>query len=208
MLKRSFDVLATALSMPLWLPVVGMLALIVRMYLGAPVFFQQARGGVGGGVIRILKFRTMTDDRDTDGSLLPDAQRLTRLGRLLRSSSLDELPSLFNVLRGDLSLVGPRPLIADYLPLYSAYQSRRHEVRPGITGWAQVQGRNALTWEQKFELDVWYVDHRSFTLDLKILLLTVRKVLSAEGVNAGAEVTMPRFRGSHGPSADLGNASD
>jgi lipopolysaccharide/colanic/teichoic acid biosynthesis glycosyltransferase len=204
MLKRAFDVLVTVLAMPIWLPLVGIVALVVRMRLGSPVFFRQARGGLGGGVIQILKFRTMTDDRGADGSLLQDAQRLTRLGRLLRSSSLDELPSLFNVLRGDLSLVGPRPLIADYLPLYTAHQMRRHEVRPGITGWAQVQGRNALTWEQKFELDVWYVDHRSWTLDLKILLLTVRKVVSAEGVNAGAEVTMPRFRGSHGPSVDVG----
>jgi sugar transferase EpsL len=196
MLKRTFDIVTTVLTMPLWLPLVGMVALVVRMRLGSPVFFQQARGGLGGGIIRVLKFRTMTEERDVDGHLLPDARRLTRLGRLLRSSSLDELPSLLNVLRGDLSLVGPRPLIADYLPLYDPRQARRHEVRPGITGWAQVNGRNALTWEEKFELDVWYVENRSFWLDLRVLFMTVAKVFQRAGINAQGEATMPRFLGS------------
>jgi lipopolysaccharide/colanic/teichoic acid biosynthesis glycosyltransferase len=195
MLKRGFDLLATVVTMPLWLPLMLVVASIVRLQLGSPVLFRQARGGLHGEVIELLKFRTMTDSRDLEGRLLPDAQRLTGLGRFLRSSSLDELPGLMNVLWGDLSLVGPRPLIADYLPLYSEYQARRHEVRPGITGWAQVNGRNALTWEHKFELDVWYVDHRSFWLDLRILLMTVRKVFVREGISAKGEATMPRFTG-------------
>jgi sugar transferase EpsL len=202
MLKRVFDLTVTVLAMPLWLPVLGFLALVVRLGLGSPVFFWQERGGFGGGIIRIVKFRTMTNGKASDGRLLPDAQRLTRLGRVLRSSSLDELPSLFNVLCGDLSLVGPRPLVADYLPLYSTRQARRHEVRPGVTGWAQVNGRNALTWEQKFELDVWYVDNRSWVLDVWIMLLTIRKVFSAEGVNSDAQVTMPRFQGSADAASD------
>ena len=208
MLKRAFDVMATVLAIPLWLPLVGVVALVVRMRLGSPVFFRQARGGLGGGVIRILKFRTMTEERDADGHLLPDAQRLTRLGNFLRSSSLDELPSLFNVLLGDLSLVGPRPLIADYLPLYDSRQARRHEVRPGITGWAQVNGRNALSWEEKFELDVWYVENRSFWLDLRALFMTVAKVFQRAGINAQGEATMPRFLGSgrRGPDEKIGMA--
>ena len=196
MLKRTFDVVTTVLTMPLWLPLAGVVALVVRMRLGSPVFFQQARGGLGGGIIRILKFRTMTEERDVDGHLLPDARRLTRLGRLLRSSSLDELPSLFNVLVGDLSLVGPRPLIADYLSLYDSRQARRHEVRPGITGWAQINGRNSLSWEEKFELDVWYVDNRSLWLDIRILFMTVEKVFVRDGINAQNDATMPRFTGS------------
>jgi sugar transferase EpsL len=195
MLKRTFDLAVTVVTMPLWLPLMGCVALIVRWYLGSPIFFKQARGGLRGRVIKVLKFRTMTDERGDDGQLLPDVQRLTPLGAFLRSSSLDELPGLLNVLRGDLSLVGPRPLIADYLPLYSAQQARRHEIRPGITGWAQVNGRNALTWEQKFELDVWYVDHRSFWLDLRILLMTVRKVFIRQGISATGDATMPRFTG-------------
>jgi lipopolysaccharide/colanic/teichoic acid biosynthesis glycosyltransferase len=195
MLKRGFDLVMTLVTLPFWLPLVAAVALVVRVRLGSPVLFRQARGGLCGKVIEVLKFRTMTDERDREGQLLPDAQRLTRLGEFLRGSSLDELPSLVNVLRGDLSLVGPRPLIADYLPLYSARQARRHEVRPGITGWAQVNGRNALTWEQKFELDVWYVDHRSFWLDLRILLMTVRKVFVREGISAKGDATMPRFTG-------------
>jgi sugar transferase EpsL len=195
MLKRGFDLVVTLVTMPLWLPLMLIVALIVRFQLGSPVLFRQARGGIHGQVIELLKFRTMTDCRDREGRLQPDAQRLTHLGRFLRSSSLDELPGLLNVLWGDLSLVGPRPLIADYLPLYSEHQARRHDVRPGITGWAQVNGRNALTWEQKFELDVWYVDHQSFWLDLRILLLTVRKVFVREGISAQGEATMPRFTG-------------
>lgn len=196
MLKRAFDLLATVFAMPIWLPVIGMVALVVRLRLGTPVFFQQARGGLRGNVIQILKFRTMTEERSADGCLLPDAQRLTPLGKFLRAYSLDELPSLVNVLRGDLSLVGPRPLIADYLALYTPRQSRRHDVRPGITGWAQVNGRNALTWEEKFELDVWYVENRSFWLDLRVLFMTVAKVFQRAGINAQGEATMPRFLGS------------
>jgi sugar transferase EpsL len=196
MLKRVSDVMLTVLSMPLWLPVVGIVALAVRWSLGSPVFFRQARGGFRGRVIEVLKFRTMTDERDRDGKLLADAQRLTRLGRALRSLSLDELPGLFNVIRGDLSLVGPRPLIADYLLLYTAHQARRHEVRPGITGWAQINGRNALTWDEKFDLDVWYVDNRSWVLDVRILLVTVVKVFGRDGINSDGDVTMPRFEGS------------
>lgn len=198
MLKRAFDVVATALATPVWLPLLGVVALVVRMRLGSPVFFRQARGGLGGGVIRILKFRTMTEERDAAGHLLPDAQRLTRLGRWLRSSSIDELPSLFNVLVGDLSLVGPRPLIADYLLLYNSRQARRHEVRPGITGWAQINGRNASTWERKFELDVWYVDNQSIALDVKILFITVVKVLRRDGISAPGAATMPAFNGNSG----------
>ena len=195
MLKRTFDLSLTVLAIPLWMPIVGMLALLVRVSLGSPVFFRQRRAGLGGRPITLLKFRTMSDDRDSDGCLLSDAQRLTRIGRFLRSSSLDEIPNLFNVLRGDLSLVGPRPLYLDYLPLYNQRQARRHEVRPGITGWAQVNGRNALTWERKFELDEWYVDNQSFWVDFRILLMTVRKVVSRDGINARDEATMPRFVG-------------
>jgi sugar transferase EpsL len=196
MQKRTFDLATTILTLPVWLPVIGVIALLVRWRLGPPVFFRQERAGLGGRVIRILKFRTMTDQRGADGELLPDDQRLTGLGRFLRSSSLDELPNLFAVLRGDMSLVGPRPLLVDYLPLYTPRQARRHEVRPGITGWVQVNGRNALTWEEKFDLDVWYVENRSLWLDIRILFMTVAKVLSREGINAGNDAPMPRFTGS------------
>jgi sugar transferase EpsL len=176
-------------------PLAVVIALAVLLSLGRPVLFSQPRGGYRGSIFSIYKFRTMTNDRDASGALLPDHVRLTRIGRFLRATSLDELPSLLNLLRGDMRIVGPRPFIADYLPLYSAEQYRRHDVRPGITGWAQVNGRNALTWEEKFALDTWYVDHRSFWLDVKILVLTVRNVLRRDGINAAAEVTMPRFAG-------------
>lgn len=172
------------------------LAWQIRRKLGSPVFFCQLRPGLHGLPFRMIKFRTMTDARGADGELLPDAGRLTSFGRFLRASSLDELPELWNVLKGDMSLVGPRPLLMDYLPLYSAEQSRRHEVRPGVTGWAQINGRNALSWDEKFKLDVWYVDNRSLWLDIKILWLTVRKVLVRDGISAAGEVTMPRFTGS------------
>lgn len=198
MQKRTFDLVTTILTMPVWLPVIGLIALVVRWRLGPPVFFRQERAGLGGRVMRILKFRTMTDQRDADGALLPDERRLTGLGRFLRASSLDELPNLFAVLRGDMSLVGPRPLLVDYLPLYTPRQARRHEVRPGITGWVQVNGRNALTWEEKFDLDVWYVDNRSLWLDIRILLMTVARVLSRSGINAGNDAPMPRFTGAAG----------
>ena len=167
----------------------------VRRKLGSPVFFCQTRPGLNGKPFKMVKFRTMTDARGPDGQLLPDADRLTSFGRFLRASSLDELPELWNVLKGDMSLVGPRPLLVEYLPLYSPEQARRHEMRPGITGWAQVNGRNALSWDDKFKLDVWYVDHRSMWLDIKILWLTVRKVLVREGISAAGEATMTRFTG-------------
>jgi lipopolysaccharide/colanic/teichoic acid biosynthesis glycosyltransferase len=194
-MKRLFDIAAAAcallvLALPL-LVVVWM----VRRKLGSPVFFTQVRPGMHGKPFKMVKFRSMTSERGADGELLPDAVRLTPFGRFLRSTSLDELPELWNVLKGDMSLVGPRPLLVEYLPLYSPEQARRHEVRPGITGWAQVNGRNAIGWEDKFKLDVWYVDHRSLWLDLKILWLTVRKVLVREGISAAGESTMPRFTG-------------
>jgi sugar transferase EpsL len=163
--------------------------------MGSPVFFQQRRPGLGGRPFPIYKFRTMNQARDAQGSLLPDAQRLARFGRFLRSTSLDKLPELFNVLRGDMSLVGPRPLLMEYLPRYTLEQARRHEVKPGITGWAQVNGRNAISWEQKFKLDVWYVDNCSLWLDLKILALTVIQVFQRKGISAGGHATMPVFEG-------------
>jgi lipopolysaccharide/colanic/teichoic acid biosynthesis glycosyltransferase len=194
-MKRAIDFfLAAVVLIFLAVPLV-FLALLVRMQLGTPILFRQVRPGRHGRLFKLAKFRTMTDERDASGVLLPDASRLTPFGRWLRATSLDELPSLWNVLKGDMSLVGPRPLLVEYLPLYSSEQARRHEVRPGITGWAQVNGRNALTWEQKFEFDVWYVDHRSFWLDLRILLMTVRKVFVREGISAKGEATMPRFTG-------------
>ena len=173
----------------------ALLAWQVRRKLGSPVLFTQVRPGLHGKSFRMVKFRTMTDARDASGALLPDAQRLTPFGRFLRASSLDELPELWNVLRGEMSLVGPRPLLMEYLPLYSPEQARRHEVRPGITGWAQINGRNAISWADKFALDVWYVDHRSLWLDLRILWMTVRKVLVRDGISAAGEATMPRFEG-------------
>ncbi len=173
----------------------SLLAWQVRRKLGSPVLFTQVRPGLHGKPFRMVKFRTMTDARDSSGALLPDAKRLTPFGRFLRASSLDELPELWNVLRGEMSLVGPRPLLMEYLPLYSPDQARRHEVRPGITGWAQVNGRNAISWADKFALDVWYVDHRSLWLDVRILWLTVRKVLVRDGISAAGEATMPKFEG-------------
>ena len=195
-MKRLFDI--TAALVALLLLALPLLALtwLVRRKLGRPAFFRQVRPGLHGQPFEMVKFRSMTDARGPDGALLPDADRLTPFGRFLRASSLDELPGLWNVLKGDMSLVGPRPLLMEYLPLYSPTQARRHEVRPGITGWAQVNGRNALGWEEKFALDVWYVDHRSLWLDLKILWLTVKKVLVRDGISAAGEATMARFTGS------------
>ena len=194
-MKRVFDVLASAIGLLiLALPLV-LLAWQVRRKLGSPVLFTQVRPGLHGKPFRMVKFRTMTVARNASGALLPDAQRLTPFGRFLRASSLDELPELWNVLRGEMSLVGPRPLLIEYLPLYSPEQARRHEVRPGITGWAQVNGRNAISWEDKFKLDVWYVDNSSLLLDIKILWLTVKKVLVREGISAAGEATMPKFQG-------------
>lgn len=171
------------------------LCLLVRYKLGAPVFFTQERPGLNGKPFRMIKFRTMTDAKDADGKLLSDEARLTKFGQFIRSTSLDELPELWNVLKGEMSLVGPRPLLMEYLPLYSAEQARRHEMRPGITGWAQVNGRNAISWEERFKLDVWYVDHQSFWLDCKILLLTIQKVFVREGISAQGEATMSKFTG-------------
>ncbi len=196
-MKRVFDFVAASLALLiLALPLLG-LALLIRRKLGSPVLFCQVRPGLHGRLFTMLKFRTMTDERGPDGALLPDAQRLTPFGRFLRASSLDELPELWNVLKGEMSLVGPRPLLMEYLPLYTPGQARRHEVRPGITGWAQVNGRNAISWDDKFALDVWYVDHRSLWLDVKILWRTVRKVLVRDGISAPGEATMPKFEGIH-----------
>lgn len=193
--KRFFDVIASALGLLLLAPVIAVLAWKIRKNLGAPVLFRQQRPGRGGKPFEMIKFRTMRDAQDEQGQPLPDAERMTPFGSFLRASSLDELPELWNVLKGDMSLVGPRPLLMEYLPLYSAQQHRRHEVRPGVTGWAQVNGRNALSWEEKFKLDVWYVDNRSFRLDLKILLMTVGKVVKKDGINAEGEATMSKFTG-------------
>lgn len=196
MIKRPFDFLASALGLLLLSPVIVVVAWLIRRKLGAPVLFRQTRPGLRGKPFKMFKFRTMLDAADAYGKPLPDGARMTPFGRFLRASSLDELPELWNVLKGDMSLVGPRPLLMEYLPLYSPEQRRRHEVRPGVTGWAQVNGRNALSWEEKFRLDVWYVDHCSLWLDLKILFLTVKKVLVRDGISADGEATMPRFTGS------------
>jgi sugar transferase EpsL len=192
--KRVFDLLAVILTAPLWLPVLAVVALLVRLKLGSPVFFRQARPGYRERIFELIKFRTMTDARDVAGRLLPDSARLTPFGRWLRATSLDELPELLNVLRGEMSLVGPRPLLVEYLPRYSPEQRRRHEVRPGLTGWCQINGRNALSWEQKFALDIWYVDHRSLWLDLRILVMTIWQVLARRGISASNHATMPEFK--------------
>jgi lipopolysaccharide/colanic/teichoic acid biosynthesis glycosyltransferase len=198
-MKRLFDILAVTITAPLWGSVVLVLAGLVRIKLGSPVFFRQERPGLNGKIFRLIKFRTMTDQRDANGNLLPDAQRLPPFGKMLRATSLDELPELFLVLKGDMSLVGPRPLLVQYLPLYSKEQARRHDVRPGLTGWAQINGRNAISWEEKFALDVWYVDHQSLWLDIKILFLTVWRVFNRHGISAANEATMPVFMGSKPP---------
>ncbi len=195
--KRVFDFVAASLALLLLaLPLLA-LAWLIRHKLGSPVLFCQVRPGLHGRPFTMVKFRTMTDERGPDGALLPDVQRLTPFGRFLRASSLDELPELWNVLKGEMSLVGPRPLLMEYLPLYTPEQARRHEVRPGITGWAQVNGRNAISWADKFALDVWYVDHRSLWLDVRILWRTVRKVLVRDGISAPGDATMPKFEGIH-----------
>lgn len=194
-IKRAFDLVITIPGLVLISPVMIITAVLVGMRLGRPILFRQLRPGLHGRPFRMYKFRTMTDERDTAGNLLPDEVRLTRFGRLLRSTSLDELPELLNVLKGDMSLVGPRPLLMEYLDRYTPDQARRHEVKPGITGWAQVNGRNALTWEEKFALDVWYVDHWKPWLDVKILWLTVWKVIRREGISAEGHSTAPAFMG-------------
>lgn len=192
--KRLFDLLAVILTAPLWVPLVAVLALLVRVKLGSPVFFRQKRPGHREAIFELVKFRTMTDARDEAGRLLADDRRLTPFGQWLRGTSLDELPELVNVLKGEMSLVGPRPLLVQYLERYSPEQKRRHDVPPGLTGWAQINGRNALSWEEKFKLDVWYVEHRSLGLDLRILFRTVWQVVSRQGISAPGDATMPEFR--------------
>ena len=195
-MKRIFDIFVLLISLLLLIPIYLLVILVVKIKLSSPIFFKQYRPGLKGKVFNIHKFRTMTNECDSSGVLLSDSKRLTQFGKFLRSTSLDELPSLWSVLKGDMSLVGPRPLLVEYLPLYSERQSRRHKVRPGITGWAQVNGRNAISWDEKFELDVWYVDNQSIWLDVKILWLTVKKVIVRDGITAQGDVTMPIFRGS------------
>lgn len=194
-MKRAMDIVGAVVGLVLLAPVMAVIAVLIWWKLGRPILFVQLRPGLHGRPFHLYKFRTMTDARDADGHLLPDGERLTGLGRFLRATSLDELPELWNVLKGDMSLVGPRPLLMEYLPLYTAEQARRHDVKPGLTGWAQVNGRNALTWKEKFALDVWYVDNRSFLLDCRILWMTLLKVLRREGITAPGEATMPKFTG-------------
>lgn len=196
-MKRLFDLIAALIGLIILSPVLIVTAIQVSIKLGSPVLFKQQRPGLRAQPFYVYKFRTMTDQRNVDGQLLPDEIRLTSFGKLLRRLSLDELPQLLNVIKGDLSLVGPRPLLMQYLPLYSPEQARRHEVRPGITGWAQVNGRNAISWEEKFKLDVWYVDNQSLLFDLKILWMTLNKVFKREGISQDGQATMEVFRGSH-----------
>ena len=194
-MKRLFDLISSFIGLLFLLPVIVLIVLLVRLKVGSPVLFKQARPGLNGKIFNMVKFRTMTNECDKNGSLLSDEIRLTKFGQFLRSTSLDELPGLWSVLKGDMSLVGPRPLLVEYLPLYSEKQSRRHEVKPGITGWAQVNGRNAISWDEKFDLDVRYVDNQSFWLDIKILWLTVKKVMMREGVNKDGHATTEYFKG-------------
>ncbi|MHB8089972.1 MAG: sugar transferase [Anaerolineaceae bacterium] len=196
-MKRCFDLFFSVILAIMFLPLMACISIMIIVAMGRPVIFRQIRPGLYGKPFEIYKFRTMNDARDYAGTLLPDEVRLTETGRLLRKFSLDEFSQLFNILKGNLSFVGPRPLLMEYLPRYTSEQARRHEVKPGITGWAQVNGRNAISWEEKFRLDVWYVDHQSFFLDMKILWLTFIKVLKREGINADGHATMPEFTGSH-----------
>ena len=193
--KRLFDIVASASGLIFLSPVFLILIYLIRKNLGEPVFFTQERPGKDGKPFKMIKFRSMRDAVDNDGNPLPDSERLTPFGKKLRATSLDELPELWNVLKGEMSLVGPRPLLMSYLPLYNEFQNRRHEMRPGVTGWAQVNGRNALSWDEKFAHDIWYIDHYSFWLDMKILFLTVKKVFIKEGISAEGEATMPYFTG-------------
>lgn len=195
MLKHVIDIVVAVIALLLLWPVILALTIAVRIFLGTPVFFRQTRIGLDGKSFQIIKFRTMTDQRNEAGELCPDSVRLTRFGKFLRSTSLDELPELYNILRGEMSLVGPRPLLPEYLPLYNARQAKRHEVRPGLTGWAQINGRNSLDWKDRFEMDVWYVENRSLLLDLKIICKTALTVLRREGISSAESVTMVPFRG-------------
>ncbi|MFV8435455.1 sugar transferase [Vibrio owensii] len=196
MTKRSFDMVIALMVLVLLAPVIIILAIIIRRKLGSPILFRQTRPGLNGKPFEMVKFRTMKDAVDQQGNPLPDSERMTPFGDKLRNSSLDELPELWNVLKGEMSLVGPRPLLMQYLPLYSKEQSRRHDVRPGVTGWAQINGRNAISWEEKFALDVWYVDNKTLWLDIKILFMTVKKVFVKEGISADGHVTIEPFKGS------------
>lgn len=195
MLKRVFDIIASLMGLILLSPVILITAILVRTKLGSPIFFTQDRVGKDNKIFKMIKFRTMSDERDEYGELLSDEYRLTSFGKFLRSTSIDELPELINVLKGDMSLVGPRPLLQEYIPLYSKEQIRRHDVLPGLTGWAQVNGRNSISWCDKFKLDVWYVDNQSFILDIKIILMTILKVLKRDGINQEGEVTSDYFNG-------------
>ncbi|HUI88321.1 MAG TPA: sugar transferase [Anaerolineales bacterium] len=193
--KRIFDLIICALGLTVLSPIILLIAVLIRVFLGAPVLFRQRRPGYKGAPFTLYKFRTMTEARDLQGDLLPDDIRLTRFGRFLRASSLDELPELFNILRGEMSFIGPRPLLMEYLPLYSAEQMRRHDVYPGMTGWAQVNGRNAVDWQTRFALDIWYVDHWSFRLDIKIVFLSLWKVINRENINQPGRATIEYFKG-------------
>ncbi len=197
LLKRLFDLIVAFFLLLFFSLLLLSLAILIRLRLGSPLIFCQLRPGLNAKPFKIYKFRTMTESADKEGNLLPDAQRLTKFGRFLRSTSLDELPALWNVIKGEMSLVGPRPLLIEYLPLYDERQARRHNVKPGITGWAQVNGRNAISWQEKFDLDVWYVENQSFWLDLKILLMTVKKVIMKDGISGGGEVTISKFTGNN-----------
>ncbi|TDT79873.1 sugar transferase EpsL [Bacillus sp. AG1163] len=203
-MKRLFDVLVSSILIVLVSPILLILAILIRINLGSPIIFKQQRPGMYGKPFYLYKFRSMSDKRDKEGNLLPNHMRMTKFGNVIRKFSLDELPQLINVLKGDISLVGPRPLLMEYLNLYTKEQARRHEVRPGITGWAQVNGRNAISWEEKFELDVWYVNNHSFVLDMKILFLTALKVVRTEGVNKSENITMPKFTGTKSTEMDAG----
>lgn len=196
-MKRLFDLIVSLLALILLSMIIGLTALLIRIKIGSPVIFTQQRPGLNSKPFKVFKFRSMTDERDAQGELLPDDIRLTTFGKLIRKLSLDELPQLWNVLKGDMSFVGPRPLLMEYLPLYNERQAKRHDVRPGITGWAQVNGRNAISWEEKFELDVWYVENQSFWLDIKILLMTVLKVFKSEGISQDGQATMTKFEGNN-----------
>lgn len=200
MLKRLFDIVASALGLIILSPVIAIVAWQIKKKLGSPVLFRQVRPGLNGKPFEMVKFRTMRDATDANGNPLPDSERMTLFGSFLRSSSLDELPELWNVLKGDMSLVGPRPLLMEYLPLYNDEQKRRHQARPGVTGWAQINGRNAISWEEKFKLDTWYVDNQNLWLDIKIIFLTIKKVFIRDGISAEGEATMSKFTGSNNKS--------
>lgn len=196
-MKRFLDILLSLLALVLFAPILLIIMVMIRSKLGSPIFFTQSRPGKDGKIFKMIKFRTMTDERDEHGKLLADEKRLTQFGKFLRATSIDELPEMLNVLKGDMSLVGPRPLLVEYLDLYSQEQARRHDVKPGVTGWAQVNGRNAISWQDKFKLDCWYVDNRSMLLDIKILLLTVKKVFFRENINQQGHVTIDKFSGNN-----------